>query len=271
MKLLLTLAALAALALAGCWGQDNPLDPGRCDPACGAGFHCGDGRCVALDGLGAGDGARPQDRGPRDGAKLPDKQIKRDKAKPMDKGKPQDLAKPMDKGKPLDLAKPLDKGKPPDKPVLDLVTPPPDTPPPPLDVIAGSACADKTVEQTFKQGMAGCAGKVTFVKRLTLCGAGYRVCTAMEWASRFENKAPKYSYWTNDKLRYMGTSTYCYATTSGGNAYWPGQPMRVCAGTKDPLGNTCNWVNCGLNKPTPKLHFGGCNDNPTAGAICCPK
>jgi len=48
MKLLSTLTALS-LALAGCWGQDNPLDPGRCEPACGAGFRCVDGRCLALE------------------------------------------------------------------------------------------------------------------------------------------------------------------------------------------------------------------------------
>ena len=47
-------------------------------------------------------------------------------------------------------------------------------------------------------------------------------------------------------------------------------PMRVCVGHSDPLGNLCNWTQCGLDTATPQEYFGGCQNNPTAGALCCP-
>ena len=37
----------------------------------------------------------------------------------------------------------------------------------------------------------------------------------------------------------------------------------------DPLGNQCNWHNCGLDTAEPNLYFGGCNTNTTAGVLCC--
>jgi hypothetical protein len=37
----------------------------------------------------------------------------------------------------------------------------------------------------------------------------------------------------------------------------------------DPLGNGCNWHSCGLDAPNPNRYFGGCNNNNTAGVLCC--
>ncbi len=56
-----SLLALALLA-AGCdlWPQENPVDRGRCDPACGAGFRCYEGACVK-DGTDAGLADAPRD------------------------------------------------------------------------------------------------------------------------------------------------------------------------------------------------------------------
>lgn len=134
------------------------------------------------------------------------------------------------------------------------------------------ACADGSEEQTFGSGMRGCAGKVTFAQRASLCASGFRVCTAAEWVSRRGSTAPSYSYWTNDNLRYNGTVGACYVSVTAGSLCSGGaEPMRVCSGSVDPLGNTCQWVNCGLNTITPNQYFGGCINNTTAGALCCPK
>ena len=139
-------------------------------------------------------------------------------------------------------------------------------PPPPGGCVANSA------EQKFGGGMVGCAGKVSWPKRDTLCnGAKYRVCGAAEWVAKHGPQAPKFNYWTNDVLHYGGTEHYCVAHPSWGTKCWPDMPMRVCVGGADPLGNKCNWNNCGYIKPTPNHYFGGCNDNPTAGTLCCPK
>lgn len=221
-----------SLLLVGCWGQDNPLDPARCDPACGAGHRCIDGRCVAPD-TGAADLHR--DRTTKD-------MQRRDK--PLS---PADLKKP----KPDTIQQP------------DLQQPP--------DLIAqGAGCTDGTIEQVFTQRMVGCAGKVSWSSRATLCRGGSRVCTAKEWVARWGNIKPTYSYWTDDDLRYIGLGGACYVMLNWGSTC-PGQPMRVCAGNKDPLGNLCNWIGCGFQKVSPNLHFGGCKNNPSAGAICCPK
>ena len=41
------LSLLSLLALTGCgWELDNPRDPQRCDPACGAGEGCFEGQCL---------------------------------------------------------------------------------------------------------------------------------------------------------------------------------------------------------------------------------
>lgn len=84
--------------------------------------------------------------------------------------------------------------------------------------------------------------------------------------------APTYNYWTDDPLKYAGTgSAACYVTLAGGTSYASATaPMRVCAGATDPLGNTCNWYDCGFNTVSPNEYFGGCNSNYTAGTLCCP-
>ena len=136
-----------------------------------------------------------------------------------------------------------------------------------------TGCAAGSDDQTFSGGMRGCKGKITFAKRADLCSAKFRVCSAKEWVSLRGSTAPKNNYWTDDALYSYGYNhacivihkqhswTYCSSTT----------PMRVCSGGTDPLGNKCNWTECGYNKTTPHDYFGGCNNNHTAGALCCPK
>lgn len=132
-------------------------------------------------------------------------------------------------------------------------------------------CVSGITPQPFGGGMVGCAGQVSFPKRATLCNPQYVVCAATQWVAGHGAKAPKYNYWTNDVLHYVGPKNACFVSPSYGNKCWPGMPMRVCAGDPDPLGNKCNWQACGYKTPAPKHFFGGCNDNPTAGTLCCPK
>lgn len=136
---------------------------------------------------------------------------------------------------------------------------------------AVGACSSGLTPQPFGGGMVGCAGTVSFPKRATLCNLQYAVCSAQQWVSGHGAKAPKFNYWTNDVLHYVGPKNACFVSPSYGNKCWPGMPMRVCAGDPDPLGNRCNWQGCGYKTPAPKHFFGGCNDNPTAGTLCCPK
>jgi hypothetical protein len=180
---------------------------------------------------------------------------------------PADAAKPDQKPKPDQKVKPDQKQKL-DKPPLDLLKA--DQPrPPDLPV----ACVASTQVQGFEQGMVGCAAKVAFPARATLCAAAFRVCTAAEWVSRRGGKLPTHAYWTDDALHYGGTVSACYVLASGGTACSdPSSPMRVCPPTvPDPLGNTCKWTNCGSGQATPNEYFGGCTGDLTAGALCCPK
>ena len=132
-------------------------------------------------------------------------------------------------------------------------------------------CASSTgVIQVFTGGMYGCAATVTWANRATLCTAGYHVCSAAEWIAKRGTIAPSASYWTSDDLKYNGSSFVgCYASLTTGTACTAGRPMRVCMGASDPKGNTCQYFGCGLNTPTPNQYFGGCNNDPTAGALCC--
>ena len=123
---------------------------------------------------------------------------------------------------------------------------------------------------------------MTFANRATLCAAGSRVCTAAEWVARRGTGTagvPTYDYWTNDVLyagyMYGGNlegDHNCEAHLTHQTLDWcdSTNPMRVCVGGSDPLGNTCNWTQCGYNTTTPQEYFGGCQSNPTAGALCCP-
>jgi len=134
-----------------------------------------------------------------------------------------------------------------------------------------SACADGSIEQTFSNGMVGCAGKVTWANRRNLCGAGYRPATAIEWVAN-GGVAPQHDYWTDDDLRFGGGPSSCTVSATTG-AVCTATPMRVCTATaapgSDPEGNQCNWTNCGLNDTTPRF-FGGCAGNTTAGTLCVP-
>lgn len=123
----------------------------------------------------------------------------------------------------------------------------------------------------FGATMFGCAGRVSWPSRAVGCAAGLHVCSASEWTARNAGAAPSMSYWTDDELRYRGSSGSCAATTStSSSAACPQDvPMRVCVGKFDLLGNTCNWTNCGLDTSAPNQHFGGCLGNPTAGVLCC--
>ena len=134
-----------------------------------------------------------------------------------------------------------------------------------------SGCKDGSDDEVFSKGMIGCSGKVRWSERLSLCGAGHRVCKADEWVDRRAGKKPTYSYWTDDNLRYRGADHNCYASLTKGNPCPSGEPMRVCPGHNDPLGNPCNWVDCGYDNYKPNQYFGGCMKNRTAGSLCCPK
>lgn len=132
------------------------------------------------------------------------------------------------------------------------------------------------VQRFWNQEMFGCAGTVTYPNRAQLCKTGYHVCSAAEYVTNNDYgdhnaEAPRHNYWTNDNLKYGGTgSGACWAATTG-NSCNASTPMRVCTpeGTDDE-GNHCNWENCGFGaSSTANRYFGGCNNDSTAGAVCC--
>ncbi len=134
-------------------------------------------------------------------------------------------------------------------------------------------CADGTIEQVFSHGMVGCAGAVTWDTRASQCATGYRVATALEWTQYHGAVAPTHNYWTDDNLRYAGSSTSCSAesTATVGYACPTNQPMRVCTSTgSDAEGNACNWANCGYRTSAVNDSFGGCVGNSSAGVLCIP-
>jgi hypothetical protein len=139
-------------------------------------------------------------------------------------------------------------------------------------------CADGSVEQTFSNGMVGCAGEVRWVDRESLCLSGWHSCSSADWVAGRNGAAPVYHYWTGENLFYSGSQSACFVSTTIGNTACGsqgggGNPMRVCAPTADrldPLGNRCNWVSCGLDSVLPNEFFGGCSGNLTAGTLCCP-
>lgn len=129
----------------------------------------------------------------------------------------------------------------------------------------GGVLADR-----FGLTMVGCKGKIAFGSRATYCPASSHVCSAAEYVARRAGVKPTHSYWTNDELRYKGSITSCSAVVTGGiSCSSSSTPMRVCAGESDPLGNDCNWVNCGFGSTSPNEYFGGCDGNTSAGVLCC--
>jgi hypothetical protein len=131
-----------------------------------------------------------------------------------------------------------------------------------------SGCADGSVEQTFNNGLIGCAGSVTWANASSLCAPGFRLAEDYEWVDYHGSAAPTHDYWTAVTLAYEGSATSCYVDYNG-TACPSGEPMRVCSGTSaDPEGNVCNWANCGYFSVSPNEYFGGCFGNTTAGALC---
>src|SRR5205814_8031128 len=64
---------------------------------------------------------------------------------------------------------------------------------------------------------------------------------------------------TSDGLKYTGPATgNCSVSPTTGLPCPSDRPMRVCASTSDPDGNSCTWINCGWLSNTPNEYFGGC-------------
>lgn len=162
--------------------------------------------------------------------------------------------------------------------------------------VADAGCATGTPQDTFYNGVVGCGGSVPWNQRQNLCGAGYTVCSAQQWATLGQTpppysivgtpRVPTANYWTDDDLGWGGAGpNNCDATPAGtgnscgtvsvaidGTTENVPAPMRVCKPNPgvDAYGNTCNWAGCGLGSTTPDLNFGGCSGDATAGALCCP-
>jgi hypothetical protein len=137
--------------------------------------------------------------------------------------------------------------------------------------------------QIFSAGMIGCAGTALFGERATLCGSALKVCTADQWVANHAGAQPTHHYWVNDgPMYYWGSDTSGTTCAAYGSSLGSGvcnnadSPMRVCAPSNmsedhsDPLGNVCNWINCGWHTTAPNHYFGGCNGNVHAGSLCCP-
>lgn len=139
--------------------------------------------------------------------------------------------------------------------------------------LTGPDCADGAPAQVFGDytpEAVGCPGSVTWSQRASLCAPGSRPCTADEWVDARGSSQPAHNYWTNDNLRYGGSSVSCFASKTSGTLCPSGQPMRVCTSSgTDAEGNVCNWENCGYNATSPNQYFGGCSGNTTAGTLCC--
>lgn len=135
-----------------------------------------------------------------------------------------------------------------------------------------SPCGPDAVdEQQFAAGqMVGCAGMVTWNNAVNLCGKERYLCDARDWVALRQGQAPLFNYWTADELLWGGQENHCWVDENEGTQCPPGQPMKVCAGHEDPLGNLCIWINCGYGKNSKDNdYFGGCENGTTAGALCC--
>jgi hypothetical protein len=136
-----------------------------------------------------------------------------------------------------------------------------------------SCALTSTARQAFQYaGMVGCAGKVTFDQRATLCGEGFHPASAVNYYTDYGAVTPSHDYWVNDALKYNGSGPgSCWVSTTTGNSCNANQPMRVCSSSVDPEGNTCNWTGCAFGSGhTESDFFGGCNGNATAGTLCVP-
>ena len=136
--------------------------------------------------------------------------------------------------------------------------------------VCTSLCAGNTpVGDVFATNMVGCVGTVRWSQRATLCPAGAHVCTPDEWVARYGAKKPTYNYWTSVNLGYEGGDRSCSVDDEAKYGWVAcNNPMRVCTNYTDPLGNRCNWKECGFKTRTNRW-FGGCDNNNTAGTLCC--
>jgi hypothetical protein len=139
--------------------------------------------------------------------------------------------------------------------------------------VAG-ACKDlckspARIGDVFSPTMVGCVDKRIWDDRAQSCPPGSTVCTAAQWNALPNTKKPTFNYWTNDYLQWTGTKSSCAAVPNGSGNPCYGDPMRVCGAGTDQAGNTCNWTNCGYNTATPNQYYGGCQNNGSAGALCC--
>jgi hypothetical protein len=133
-------------------------------------------------------------------------------------------------------------------------------------------------QQGLTPGVGACAGNVAWDARDSLCAGSCSACSTSQFigAALASNFTPGYDYWTSDYLYYSGTGPNNCAADDNGLGTWPGPtPMRVCVAntTTDPLGNVCDWYNCGLNGPGIDEYFGGpgtgFGHDQTAGTLCC--
>ena len=142
------------------------------------------------------------------------------------------------------------------------------------DTCTPRPCLVFTDYEALSETVYGCATQVAFADR-AICGPGAHVCTAAEWlvAADAGALAPTYHYWVDDYLYWTGTEESCAVTNdpeAGFEFCGENTPMRVCADMNDDsLGNSCNYIACGWQTPTPSYHFGGCEGNDTAGTLCC--
>jgi hypothetical protein len=175
--------------------------------------------------------------------------------------------------------------------------------PPPCMIAddAGATDASADAFQVFGGSMYGCRGAVTYPNRATLCRTGCTPCTAADWMAKSQNIAPTHQYWTDDLLQYAGGGppNDCFAAGPSDSGVTSTcsvltAPMRVCmdgpldAGDSDAVAmypyssvdidnNVCNWTGCAylpsdagvVPDASQNLHFGGCDDDLTAGTLCC--
>ena len=126
------------------------------------------------------------------------------------------------------------------------------------------------VGDVFSATMVGCVDRRTWADRGKTCPAGSKVCTAAQWNARPAAKKPAFNYWTDDYLQWLGNGPgKCVAVTNGSGGACNGYPMHVCAASTDPVGNTCNWTDCGYVSLAPDQYYGGCAGDFYAGALCC--
>jgi len=151
-----------------------------------------------------------------------------------------------------------------------------ETPSQAFDLRTFPCSANASDVKRFSPTVFGCAGKVTFANRASLCKGGATVVPAKDWTAYQAGAspvAPSYSYWTDTLLKYSGNgANACYVSQSVGSDCGSTTPMRVVpqAASPDGLGNTYNWYGCGDGANVPNRYYGGCAGSLYAGTLCAP-